>query len=158
MFLFFCRTLLGFSKQPWALLLHVHSFSFRTLYLCCFVRSILNEYQNTYPNKIRLLNDQKIFSSACKNFFYLIERRSTKANLYCLCDQDDIWHERKLKLIIERYNSIDDEKPLLIHSDLSLIDSSGKILEKSHNKLINFQKNLWICRAYMWKYGYIWFF
>tara|TARA_Y200000002_G_scaffold280461_1_gene234598 strand:- start:112 stop:957 length:846 start_codon:yes stop_codon:yes gene_type:complete len=103
--------------------------------------SILNEYQNNYPQKIRLLYDQKIFSSASKNFFHLIENRSKEANLYCLCDQDDIWHKTKLKNIIERYNSKEDKTPTLIHSDLSLINAKGKLLEKSHNKLINNQKN-----------------
>ena len=104
--------------------------------------SILNEYQNNYPKKIRLLIDQKIFSSASKNFMHLIEKRCRKANLYCLCDQDDIWHKKKLKLIIEKYNLKEDKNPVLIHSDLSLIDSDGKLLEKSHDKLINYQKNL----------------
>ena len=103
--------------------------------------SILNEYQNNYPKKIRLLTDQKIFSSASKNFFHLIENRSKEANLYCLCDQDDIWHENKLEIIVERYNSKDENTPVLIHSDLSLIDATGKLLEKSHDKLIKFQKN-----------------
>ncbi len=103
--------------------------------------SILNEYQNNYPKKIKLLIDQKIFSSASKNFFHLIAHRSRKANLYCLCDQDDIWHKSKLKKIIEIYNPKEDKKPTLIHSDLSLIDANGKLLEKSHNKLIKNQKN-----------------
>jgi len=102
---------------------------------------ILNEYQNNYPKKIRLLIDQKIFSSASKNFFHLIANRSKKANLFCLCDQDDIWHKNKLDKIVERYISQDNQEPLLIHSDLSLIDAKGKLLEKSHNKLINFQKD-----------------
>ena len=84
---------------------------------------------------------KKSFSSASKNFFHLIENRSKEANLYCLCDQDDIWHKNKLKFIVERYNLEEDKEPLLIHSDLSLIDEKGKLLEKSHNKLINFQKN-----------------
>tara|TARA_A100001388_G_C28719241_1_gene475487 strand:- start:257 stop:1102 length:846 start_codon:yes stop_codon:yes gene_type:complete len=102
---------------------------------------IINDYQNNFPKKIKLLNDQRFFSSASKNFFHLIEHRSREANLYCLCDQDDIWHKYKLKFIIERYNSIEDKAPVLIHSDLSLIDNRGKLLEKSHNKLINYQKN-----------------
>ena len=102
--------------------------------------SILNEYQNNYPKKIRLLIDQKIFSSASKNFFHLIKNRSKEVNLYCLCDQDDIWHKNKLDLIIKKYSSEEDKKPVLIHSDLSLIDASGKLLEDSHNKLIKFQK------------------
>ena len=118
----------------WELLIHDDGSDDNTI-------SIINEYQNSYPKKVRLLIDKKILSSASKNFFHLIENRSRKANLYCLCDQDDIWHKRKLKLIIEKYNSIEGKEPVLIHSDLSLIDSSEKLLEKSHNKLINYQKN-----------------
>ena len=102
---------------------------------------ILNEYQNNYPKKVRLLIDQKFFSSASKNFFHLIENRSREANLYCLCDQDDIWHKNKLNFIIKRYKSKEIKKPLLIHSDLSLIDARGKLLEKSHDKLIKYQKS-----------------
>jgi len=71
----------------------------------------------------------------------LIEHRSKEANLYCLCDQDDIWHKNKLKIIIERYLTKEEKEPVLIHSDLSLIDYEGKLLEKSHNKLIKDQKN-----------------
>ncbi len=106
-------------------------------------KSILNEYQNNYPEKVRLLIDQKVFLSASKNFFHLIENRSREANLYCLCDQDDIWHESKLRIIVEKYNSKEEKEKesVLIHSDLCLIDAKGKLLEKSHNKLINFEKN-----------------
>ena len=118
----------------WQLLIHDDGSHDNTLF-------ILNEYQNNYPKKIRLLYDKKIFSSASKNFFHLIENRSKKANLFCLCDQDDIWHKTKLKKIVERYNSKEDKTPTLIYSDLSLINAKGKLLEKSHNKLINNQKN-----------------
>ncbi len=103
---------------------------------------ILKKYKENYPKKIRLLIDQKIFSSASKNFFHLIKHRSKDANLYFFCDQDDIWLKSKLRIIIDKYNSQDDRKPILIHSDLSLVDSKGKLLEKSHNKLIKYQKNI----------------
>ena len=36
--------------------------------------SILKKYQKNYPKNIKLLIDQKIFSSASKNFFHLIEK------------------------------------------------------------------------------------
>ncbi len=103
---------------------------------------ILKKYKENYPKKIKLLIDQKIFSSASKNFFHLIKHRSKDANLYFFCDQDDIWLKSKLRIIIEKYNSQDDRKPILIHSDLSLVDSKGKLIEKSHNKLIKYQKNI----------------
>ncbi len=118
----------------WELLIHDDGSTDDTI-------NILNEYQNKYSKIIKLLNDQKTFSSASKNFFHLIKHRCREANLYCFCDQDDIWDKRKLKHIVESYNSAKDEEPLLIHSDLSLIDNKGKLLKKSHNKLINYQKN-----------------
>ena len=122
--------------KSWELLIHDDGSLDNTI-------SILKEYQNNYPKKIKLLMDTKIFSSASKNFFHLIEHRSKEANLYCLCDQDDIWHKSKLRIIIERYNSEKEKQreSVLIHSDLSLIDAKGKLLEKSHNRLIKYQKN-----------------
>ena len=120
--------------KSWEILIHDDGSDDSTI-------SILNEYQNSYPKKIRLLIDKNIFSSASKNFFHLIQNRSREANLYCLCDQDDIWHKSKLKSIIKIYNSKKDKGPVLIHSDLSLIDAKGKFIANSHNKLINNQKN-----------------
>ncbi len=38
--------------------------------------SILNEYQKNYPKKVKLLIDHRIFGSASKNFFHLIQNRS----------------------------------------------------------------------------------
>ena len=127
-------SLINQEYKSWELLIHDDGSDDNTI-------SILNEYQNNYPKKVKLLIDYKIFSSASKNFFHLIENRSKEAHLYCLCDQDDIWHKRKLKLIIERYISQENKESLLIHSDLSLIDNRGELLAKSHNKLINYQKN-----------------
>ena len=121
--------------ESWELLIHDDGSADNTI-------SILNEYQNNYPKKVRILFDQNIFASASKNFFHLIKHRSIDADLYCLCDQDDIWDKSRLKLIIKRYNFKEGKKPVLIHSDLSLIDANGKLIEKSHNKLINNQKNL----------------
>jgi len=96
-------SILNQEYKSWELLIHDDGSIDNTI-------SILNEYQNNYPKKIRLLIDQEIFSSASKNFFHLIKNRSRKANLYCLCDQDDIWHKSKLKKIIERYDSKEDKK------------------------------------------------
>ncbi len=128
------ESILNQDYKLWELLIHDDGSLDNTIL-------ILKEYQKKYPKKVKLLNDQKIFSSSSKNFFHLIENRSREANFYCLCDQDDIWHKSKLKFIVEKYNLKEDKKPVLIHSDLSLIDSRGKLLAKSHNKLINYQKN-----------------
>ena len=120
--------------KSWELLIHDDGSMDNTI-------QIVNEYEKIYPKKVKLLDDQRVFSSASKNFFHLIMNRSKEADLYCFCDQDDIWHKSKLRIIVERYILQEGEEPLLIHSDLSLIDKEGELLEESHNKLINYQKN-----------------
>lgn len=52
-----------------------------------------------------------------------------------LCDQDDVWHVNKIKTLM---NCIGDN--WLIHSDASLIDANGVLLEKSLSRT---QKNIY---------------
>ena len=52
-----------------------------------------------------------------------------------LCDQDDIWIPNKLELKMQRMKDAESafgtKMPLLVHSDLSVIDLSGKVISKS---------------------------
>jgi hypothetical protein len=44
----------------------------------------------------------------------------------CFCDQDDVWVKEKLELQLERYLQIEgcDSKPVLVHSDLEVVDQN----------------------------------
>ena len=65
---------------------------------------------------------------AAGNFLSLI--RQTEADYCLLCDQDDIWEPEKIEVLKKAIQELEarygPEKPLLIHSDCSLIDQDGK--------------------------------
>lgn len=70
---------------------------------------------------------------ASANFSYLL-RYTTAPYVFC-ADQDDIWKPDKLITLLKVmkfYEGIyGEETPLLVHSDLSLIDKSGQLIAES---------------------------
>lgn len=74
-----------------------------------------------------------------------------RGDYVALCDQDDIWLPQKLALSLKAIHKAEQEHgkniPILVHSDLKVISSSGKLLASSfmqqqHLKHIDFQP-LW---------------
>ncbi|WP_413324257.1 glycosyltransferase [Synechococcus sp. MIT S9503] len=104
-------------------------------------QEIIDAYQAKYPNQIFILKDSQVFRSAKKNFIHLLSNVNPDAELFLFCDQDDIWYDQKLTLMVDAYLLNDKNKPILIHSDLSIVDDYLKCMAPSHNILINNQKN-----------------
>lgn len=50
-------------------------------------------------------------------------------DFFFLCDQDDVWHPEKLEKLIQRFDS--DSRVMAVHSDLRLVDASGKEIAAS---------------------------
>lgn len=66
----------------------------------------------------------------CGNVNRLLE--NTVANYVALSDQDDIWHHDKIKISLDKMQRMEKlhgiNAPLLVHSDLDLVDDSCKSL------------------------------
>ncbi|RYM75081.1 glycosyltransferase family 2 protein [Serratia liquefaciens] len=62
------------------------------------------------------------------NFNYLIQ--SADADYVFFCDQDDVWLDGKIKLFISKFELYGNE-PLLIHSDLRVVDQQLKTISQS---------------------------
>ena len=93
-------------------------------------RNIISDYAKKYPDRIIDLNNEQHFGSAKLNFFSLVEK--VDSDLYMFCDQDDVWLPNKVQKTIETYNRVDDkEKPVLVHSDLNVVDTNLRILDTS---------------------------
>ncbi|MDY0117583.1 MAG: glycosyltransferase family 2 protein [Sulfurimonadaceae bacterium] len=98
---------------------------------------ILNSYKDT--NNITIYeNEQNI--GYIKNFESVLKKAT--GDFIALCDQDDIWDENKLELLI---NNIDNKS--LIYSDSLLVDENGKSLnlkfsESLKNNFISTQNPL----------------
>jgi glycosyltransferase involved in cell wall biosynthesis len=52
-----------------------------------------------------------------------------------LCDQDDVWHPEKLERLLaimwEAEREVGAEAPVLVHSDLTVIDAEGRVIARS---------------------------
>lgn len=109
---------------------------------------ILAEYQKTYPKKVSLYQNTSGKKGAKWNFLYLMDIvKETGANYVMFADQDDIWYANKvektlytMQVLEQRHKNL----PLLVHSNLSLIDEEDKLIAEDMAKFLTLQmqKNL----------------
>ena len=94
---------------------------------------ILNDYQQRFPDRFCLIEDNLGNLGPIKNFEILINKSS--APYIFFADQDDIWHRNKLKKFIEKLLSYEKKVgrnvPILVHCDMEVINDAGAIVEKS---------------------------
>ena len=100
---------------------------------------IAKYYQQNHPHIYLHQNKQRL--GFVKNFEQAIKRLSSKDTYLALSDQDDIWHRNKLELCHQALSQLEQEyrdMPCLVHSDLKMIDSNGKLIHSSffrHKKI-----------------------
>lgn len=99
--------------------------------------NIINEYARKYPNKIFIVKDENIAKGAYKNFMLLLEyvKKMDKYDLFMFSDQDDVWLKNKVEIVVNKYNEqLDKNMPILIHTDLYVVDKDLNIISNSFVK------------------------
>lgn len=94
-------------------------------------RDIIDSYVQTHPTKITFL-DYPPQGSACRNFLSILE--TVDAPYYMFCDQDDVWLPEKIEKTFGRMQVLErkfPEQPVIVHSDLMLVDESLHTLDMS---------------------------
>ena len=97
---------------------------------------ILLSFKRQNPELIDIVYTDQPFRSARDNFFFLLSKST--ANYIFFCDQDDVWNPIKLRAFITRFEAIEKLQikpniPILIHSDLSVVNSKLDCLAHSMN-------------------------
>lgn len=101
--------------------------------------AILEEYREKYPHKFIIEKNQKGFGSAKKNFINLMKHSS--CDYVMCCDQDDVWLPNKISLTLERMEKVESEDmPVLVHTDLKVVDSELQVMSESFFEHSNFRK------------------
>lgn len=102
---------------------------------------IITKYSEEFKNSIFIVNQTKKFGNACKNFMFLLE--NVDSEIFLFCDQDDVWLENHVQALVTEYDKISDQcKPVLIHSDLCVVDKDLNIISESffmYSKLPEYQ-------------------
>lgn len=89
------------------------------------IKQCQKKHQNIYLHQ----NKQRL--GFVKNFEQAIKTLSSESVYLALCDQDDIWHSNKLEKSYQALSQLEQENPnmpCLVHSDLTMIDETGKQL------------------------------
>jgi glycosyltransferase involved in cell wall biosynthesis len=86
---------------------------------------ILKDYQKKWGvKKLHIRRGpQKGF---CRNFLQIISDSKIKADLYFLCDQDDVWMPHKVSHTIKKISMLDPLKPILYCARTTYVSSDTK--------------------------------
>lgn len=94
---------------------------------------VINKYEKKYPDKIFLLDSKFVKKGIVGSFEHLIEVSS--APYIAFCDQDDVWNPDKLEIQFKKMIELElvygDKKPILIHTDLAVVDENMETLNDS---------------------------
>ncbi len=100
---------------------------------------IIKKYAEKYPDKIKLIENKGKRVGFLNNYANLLEM--SDADYIMFCDQDDIWCPDKIKKsinkIFEMEKNFGADIPLLVHSNLTVVDENLKNIDKSFWKFRN---------------------
>lgn len=89
-------------------------------------RKIIQRYQIRYPEKIILIPSTEPSGSAMNNFFKLLDYAENEYIMFA--DQDDVWKPDKIALTLRKMYEMEaqygKETPLLVHTDLCVVDEA----------------------------------
>ena len=73
--------------------------------------------------------------------FMDLVQASGDADYYAFCDQDDIWHSDKVSKTLQKMQEIEDDPqtPVLIHTDLRVVDRDLQVIHPSFCSLSGFR-------------------
>jgi len=125
------------SYDNWELLIRDDGSTDKTL-------KILADYVEKYPAKIKLLDNHGNRMGACGNFAELIN--NSNADYVMFSDQDDVWLPNKVEITLNVMKSIElgkgVENPILIHTDLCVVDEKLNVINSSMWKLQNLNPHI----------------
>ena len=120
------NSILGQSRSDWALLIRDDGSTDNT-------RSIIDRYVSEYPEKIRIIDDGEGNIGVVRNFAKLLN--NSHAAYIMFCDQDDIWLPDKIETTHKVMSSLEQQHdaglPLLVHTDLTVVDQELCVLSPS---------------------------
>ena len=98
---------------------------------------IIQEYQAQYPDKFVLIQADTPSGSAQNNFFQLIRycQQHGRAEYVMFADQDDVWLQNKIHMTFDKIQELEQQHgrqiPLLVHSDLTVVDAELNVINPS---------------------------
>lgn len=126
------ESILGQTYEDWKLIVRDDGSSDETW-------DVVNRYALKYPDRIRLLPRGENSGSAANNFFMLMPMADGEYVMFS--DGDDVWLPEKIRVTLDKMHEIEckvsTDLPILVHTDLMVVDSCLNCVSKS---MFGFQK------------------
>ena len=122
-------SLLSQTYTNWELFVHDDGSNDKTL-------DIISDYAEKYSEKVTIITGPT--TGCAKNNFFLLMRNVSAPYIMC-CDQDDVWCndkiEKTMKCMKHTEQTVGKNKPILIFSDLTVVDQDLRVKARSMNKI-----------------------
>ena len=114
---------------------------------------IIEQFKNNSDIDIQLIKDEKGNIGSTASFEVLINYST--ADYFMFCDQDDVWLPDKIEKSIAKMRELEKDNgvnmPLLVFTDLKIVDSELNVISDSYFKFQNVTpsvcNNIWKCMA-----------
>lgn len=122
-------SILAQTIDDWTLFIHDDGSTDETLY-------IINQFQHE-DKRIVLIEDDAKHLGPGLGFMTLLE--IVDSELYMFCDQDDVWLNDKIEVTYNKYREFEGhfDIPIVVHTDVSVVDKHLNIMAPSYWKDIN---------------------
>lgn len=104
---------------------------------------LLQSYEKLYPQKIIVTQSLVNSGNAKYNFIELMIKY--KYDYMMLCDQDDVWKPNKIELTLRKIQEMERtygaQTPLLVHTDLEVVDENLQTISPSFRQAMNADYN-----------------
>lgn len=94
---------------------------------------VIKNFQNVYPEKIKILESHDKNLGSSKSFMTLLEY--CNAEYIMFCDQDDVWLPEKIEWTLKKMHELEKlyglNTPLLVFSDLTVVGEKLKTIDQS---------------------------
>jgi glycosyltransferase involved in cell wall biosynthesis len=117
--------------------------------------NIINEYSG-FESRIVLIKDDYKNLGAAKSFMQLV--KEVESDFYFFCDHDDVWLPDKLKISLEALQDEtkkDKNVPLIVHSDLYVVNQSLEIVNDSFWKSSGIKPNILNNKSFIQVFNFV---
>ena len=101
--------------------------------------AILEDYAGKYPGKFNVSKNEVNTGGAKHNFIQMMIEY--KDDYVMLCDQDDVWLPDKIKITLAKMKEAESDygadTPLLVHTDLRVVDEKLETVSPSYRYAMN---------------------
>jgi len=101
--------------------------------------SVISDFAVKYPEKIFVSQNEENAGGAKYNFLKMMI--DFKDDYVMLCDQDDVWLSDKIEKSLNKIKEMEEEFgssiPILVHTDLTVVNDELNVISSSYEKMSN---------------------